>query len=153
MAMAITLRKFLADNGIAYDILSHPYTSSTQSTAMAAKVPAHNIAKSVILEDDSGYLMAVVPATEHVKIGKLNQAVHRNLGLATEAELKDLFSDCSVGAIPPVGEAYGMKMVVDDSLEDCNDIYFEGGDHKDLVHIKGSSFHKLMRNAQHAHIC
>ena len=153
MAMAITLRKFLADQGIAYDILSHSYTSSSHSTAMAAKIPAKRIAKSVVLEDDNGYIMAVIPATEHVKIGKLNQVVHRHLGLATEPELKDLFSDCSVGAIPPVGEAYGMDTVVDNSFDEDNDVYFEAGDHKDLIHLKGHSFHKLMRNAQHAHIC
>ncbi|MGD8526057.1 MAG: YbaK/EbsC family protein [Thioalkalispiraceae bacterium] len=153
MAMANTLRKFLADNGIAYDIVSHPYTMSSRNTATVAKIPAAKIAKPVILEDDSGYLMAVVPANEHVKIGKLNHVVHRRLGLATEPELKKLFSDCSTGAIPPLGQAYGMETVVDNQLDDFDDIYFEGGDHKDLVHIKGNSFHKLMRNVRHASIC
>lgn len=153
MTMAITLRKFLADNGVAYDILSHPYTSSSQSTAMAARVPANRVAKSVVLEDDNGYLMAVVPASARVKIGKLNHAVHRHLGLATEPELDGLFTDCATGAIPPVGQAYGMTTIVDDSFDNIEDIYFEAGDHKDLIHLKGSSFQKLMRNAQHAHIC
>ena len=153
MAMAITLRKFLADNGAAYDILSHPYTLSSQSTAMAAKVPANLIAKPVVLEDDYGYIMAVIPASGRLKIGKLNHVVHRNLGLATEPELKDLFADCSTGAIPPVGEAYGITTVVDDGLDDHDDIYFEAGDHKELIHVKGSSFQRLMKNSQHAHLC
>ena len=153
MTMAITLRKYLADNGVAYDILSHPYTSSSQGTAMAARIPAERIAKSVVLEDEKGYLMAVVPASAHVKIGKLNQVVNRHLGLATEPELEGLFTDCATGAIPPVGEAYGMTTVIDGSLDGHEDIYFEAGDHKDLIHVKGSSFRKLMRNAQHAHIC
>lgn len=153
MTMAITLRKYLADNGVAYDILSHPYTSSSESTAMAARIPAERIAKSVVLEDEKGYLMAVVPASEHVKIGKLNQVVDRHLGLATEPELKGLFTDCATGAIPPIGQAYGMTTVIDESLDGYDDVYFEAGDHKELIHVKGSSFQKLMRNAQHAHIC
>lgn len=152
MAMAITLREFLAKEGIAYDILSHPYTSSSQNTAAVARVPADKIAKPVILEDDEGYLMAVIPATHHVKIGKLNHVVNRHMGLATEPELKDLFSDCVLGAIPPVGQAYGMETIVDDSLTNCSDIYFEGGDHQDLIHVKGKSFQKLMGNSQHANI-
>ena len=153
MTMAITLRKFLTDKGIAYDIVSHPYTMSSYNTASAARVPVNKIAKPVILEDDQGYIMAVIPADHHVIIGKLNHVVHRHMGLATEPELKDLFSDCALGAIPPIGAAYEIETVVDTSLDDCDDIYFEGGDHKDLIHVKGSSFQKLMQNAQHASIC
>ena len=153
MTMAITLRKFLADNGVAYDILSHPYTLSSKSTAMAAKVPANRIAKPVVLEDDYGYIMAVIPASGRLKISKLNHAVHRNLGLATEQELKDLFTDCATGAIPPLGEAYGITTVIDDGLDNNDDIYFEAGDHQELIHVKGSSFQRLMRNSKHAHIC
>lgn len=153
MAIALKLRKFLADNGVAYDILSHTHTTSSMETAQSAHISGHNLAKSVILEDNDGYMMAVVPATEHVKFRKVNHALNRHMGMATETELKSLFSDCELGAIPAVGNAYSMEMVVDNNLEDCSDIYFEAGDHQELVHVTGSSFRKLMKNAQHANIC
>ena len=152
MAMALTLRKFLAEHGIAYDILSHPHTSSSMNTAEAAHIPGNNLAKSVILEDEDGYLMAVIPATHHVKIGKVNHAVNRHMGLATESELETLFSDCELGAIPAIGQAYKMDTIVDENLQRCSDIYLEAGDHEDLIHIKGSSFRKLMKNSRHATI-
>ena len=153
MAMASTLVKYLAQNGIAYDIVPHRYTLSSLHTAHAAKVSADKVAKPVIFEDETGYLMAVVPATQRVKIGELNHVLNRHMGLATEAELPPLFSDCDLGATPPIGQAYGMETVVDDSLTQCSDVYFEAGDHQELIHVKGSAFRKLMKNSQHATIC
>ena len=153
MAIALTLRKYLAENGVAYDILSHNHTYSSMNTAQSAHISGKNLAKSVILEDDNGYLMAVIPASEHIKFRKVNHALNRRMGMATESELSDLFSDCELGAIPAVGKAYSMESIIDDKLTDCSDIYFEAGDHEELVHIKGSAFRRLIKNSQHAAIC
>lgn len=153
MAIALTLRKYLAKNGVAYETVPHTHTTSSMNSAQSAHIPGNNLAKSVILEDENGYLMAIVPATEHVKIRKVNHALNRYVGLATESELESLFSDCELGAIPAVGEAYSMESIIDDKLDDCSDIYLEAGDHEALVHMKGRAYRKLMKHAQHATIC
>ncbi len=57
--------------------------------------------------------------------------------------------DCEVGAIPPLGQAYGIRTVVDRQLLDQDDIYFEGGDHRSVVHLKGGSFRRLMDKVPH----
>lgn len=153
MPMSLALQHYLRDHDIAYETLSHRRTSSSLNSAAAAHVPASKLAKPVILEDDTGYVMAVIPATEHLKIGRLNQTLQRHMGLATETELRKLFSDCETGAIPPIGQAYQMETVVDDSLLQCNDVYFEAGDHTELIHVKGSSFRHLMQGNRHAALC
>ncbi|MBI1421934.1 MAG: hypothetical protein GC149_00625 [Gammaproteobacteria bacterium] len=153
MAISPTLQKFLNDNAIAYEVLSHSPTATSLNSAHAAHIPGNKMAKPVILEDEDGYLMAVIPANEHVKIRELNHSLKRNVGLATERELYRLFSDCVIGAIPPVGAAYGMQTVVDDSLLQCDDVYFEAGDHEELIHVKGVSFRKMMAHSQHARLC
>ena len=153
MAISPTLQKFLTKNAIPYEVVSHAHTSTSLNSASAAHIPGNKLAKSVILEDEDGYLMAVIPATQHIKIRELNVSLNRNMGLATEMELRTLFSDCDIGAIPPIGQAYGMVTVIDDSLLQCNDIYFEAGDHEELIHVKGSSFRKLMQDSQHASLC
>jgi len=152
MSMTTTLQKYLAENGVAYDILPHSATSSCLSAANSTHINGHMVAKPVILEDETGYLMAVIPATEHVKVSKLNRILDRDMILAREDELKDLFSDCDVGAIPPIGSAYGVQSIIDDDLLECSDIYFEAGNHRELVHIKGHDFQRLMRGAPHSKI-
>jgi len=153
MAIGITLQKYLADNGVAYDILSHPHTFSSMNTAESAHISGKNLAKSVIIEDSDGYVMAVIPANQHLKFRKVNHALNRKMGMATEAELETLFNDCELGAIPAVGSAFSMDSIIDDQLADCTDIYFEAGDHEELIHMKGSSYRKLMKNSQYAAIC
>ena len=152
MTMSVTLKKYLAQQGIAYDIIPHRYTATAMNAATSAHVPSTMVAKSVILEDEDGYVMAVVPANQHVKLAKVNQHLGRRMGLATEPELQSLFSDCELGAIPAIGEAYGIETIVDDSLTSCPDVYIDAGDHEDFVHIKGVSFRKLMQHAEHATI-
>ena len=147
MGIPPTLQKYLDDKGIQYNILSHTHTGGSMETAQATHVPGDQLAKGVILEDDEGYLMAVVPATYQVELGKLHKHLNRHLGLATEPELTDLFHDCEPGAVPPLGQAYGMEQIVDESLADCKDVYFEAGNHTDVVHVSGTDFQTLMGGA------
>jgi len=149
MGIAITLRDYLESNELQYDVLSHSHTGSSSETAQASEIPGDQIAKAVILEDEDGYIMAVVPATHRIDLGVVHKYLGRHVGLATEPELVDLFLDCEPGAVPPFGQAYGIEVMVDDSLDELDDIYFEGGDHHDLVHIKGKDFLTLMADADH----
>ncbi|MFZ5557751.1 MAG: aminoacyl-tRNA deacylase [Pseudomonadota bacterium] len=149
MAIAQTLEKYLNERQIPYDLVNHAKTGSSLRSASMAHVPAHQVAKAVILEDDSGYLMAVLPAHRHVHVGTLSKCLGRKLGLATEAETRSIFPDCELGAIPPVGEAYGLATVVDDELAAQPEVYFEAGDHEELIHMKTYDFMQLLPNAQH----
>jgi Ala-tRNA(Pro) deacylase len=80
----------------------------------------------------------------------LSRELNRKLRLATEKELPTLFGDCELGAIPPVGLAYGMTTVIDDSLTDQPEIYFEAGDHEKLIRMNREDFMALMGHAGHA---
>lgn len=153
MQIAPTLVKQLAKQGIAYDVIHHAYSIFSLDTANAVHIPSYKMVKSVILEDDDGYVMAIIPANQQVKIKELNQVLNRSMGLATEAELPALFTDCDPGAIPPIGEAYNMETVVDFNIDDCTDVYIEAGTHEELLHLSGSNFRKLMKHSRHANIC
>jgi Ala-tRNA(Pro) deacylase len=137
-------------HGVHYDVVQHPHSHNSMETAELARVPGDRLAKSVILEDDDGYVMAVLPSTCHVRLGKLSRELNRTLRLATEGELATLFADCEKGAIPPIGHAYGMTTIIDDSLADQPEIYFEAGDHETLLHLNNDSFMSLMEHADHA---
>ncbi len=150
MAIAITLQHYLERLGIDYEIIPHPYADTGLDTADRAHVPPEKLAKSVILEDEGGYLMAVCPASRRIKLGELYREINRRLEFADESELADMLGDCALGAVPPVGELYGVDVVVDLDLFMQPDIYFEAGDHVDLVHVSVENFQKLMANAEHA---
>jgi Ala-tRNA(Pro) deacylase len=154
MTIPASVEDYLDRKDIQYEVIEHPATGDAAHTAQAARVPGDRLAKSVVLEDDNGYLMAVIPASHRLDLRAIDREFSRELELAGERELVALFEDCEPGAIPPLGQAYGIDVVVDRSLADIPDVYFEAGDHQSLIHVSGEDFRRLMvdslqRNISH----
>lgn len=149
MTISKKLKRYLDEEGIRYDAVPHPRTATASETAEAAHVPGECVAKTVVIHHEGGYALAVVPSSDRVDLTALQSLLDRRLGLASEKEISQLFHDCDIGAAPPVGAAYGVMTVVDKSLDDRDDIWFEAGDHKTLVHVTGAEFGQLMRDAAH----
>jgi len=150
MSIAKTVKWYLDSEQLSYEILQHPHTNSSAETADAAYIWQDQLAKSVLLEDEAGYVMAVLPASNRVDLKRLREELHRPLELASEAELGEIFADCEVGAVPPLGRAYGIPMIYDESLASLANVYFEAGDHEDLIYMGGAEFMLLLGEAQHA---
>lgn len=85
-------------------------------------------------------------------IDKVGGCLNEPVRLATEEEIAPLFHDCAPGAIPPISAPYGLRSVVDEALDAQGDIYFEGGDHRTVVHLTGEQFQRLMANVSHGRI-
>lgn len=147
--IAASVKSYLEGHHIPYTTLSHVYTSTSLETAEATHLSGEHIAKAVLLQDGSDYLLAVLPATHRIDLRQLRRSYNELLELANEDELGRLFSDCDPGAVPPLGEAYGVKVLVEDSLFDADELYFEAGDHQNLVHVTGMGFHGLQPHAEH----
>ena len=148
MALAMTLQQYLADRKIAYDVVTHGPTTTASLSAEKSHVPGDWLAKAVIVKDEEHFLMAVLPASHHLRLGELSRLLDRQVGLAAEEEASELFADCAVGAFPALGAAYGLEAVVDDSLAEQPEVYFEGGDHRSLVHVSAEAFGKLTEQAR-----
>lgn len=152
MGISLSLEQYLDGRGVPYDVTTHEHTLCSSATAHASSIPEDNLAKGVLVRCDDGYLLAVVPASRHVQMEALANWLQKPIELATETEASMIFGDCELGSVPPVAGAYGLMAVIDDNLKDFDDIYFEGGDHRTLVHVTGQNFQWLMADVPHAHI-
>lgn len=148
MPIARSLEHYMIREGLHFDTVIHPHTKTSMETAQAAHIPGDALAKAVILEDEDGYLMAVVPATHHIELGILRKELGRPLRLAAEEDLAHLFDDCAIGAIPPIGRIYGLPTVVDEALSECSDLYIEAGNHEELIHLNGDEVGTLFSGAR-----
>jgi Ala-tRNA(Pro) deacylase len=150
MPLSRRVTNYLREQDADYSVVRHPHSSTSIESAELAHISGDRIAKSVVLEDDQGYLLAVLPASCRLDLGELHRQTNRNLGLATEHELEALFDDCEPGAIPPLGSVYSLETIVDDSLAEQSDIYFESGDHEQLIHVSAETFETLIGDVRHA---
>ncbi|MGO8955085.1 MAG: aminoacyl-tRNA deacylase [Rhodomicrobium sp.] len=152
MGIALSLQQYLEGRGMSYTVITHERTVRSSATAKTSSIDGNNLAKGVLVKCKDRFLLAIVPASRHVRLEALGSWLQQPVGLATEAEAARIFLDCDRGSIPPVAAAYGLSAVMDDSLEGFGDVYFEGGDHTTLVHLNGGDFHRLMAEVPHAHI-
>lgn len=148
MSVAYRVQSTIARQGFYWEPVFHAATATAAEAARAARVPQDRVAKTVVLEDELGYVAVVIGADRSLDIDALGAALGRELELASEPELRGLFRDCATGAVPPLAAAYGIPTLWDDSLAEKPDVYFEGGDHHTLVHVTGPDFAGLMRDAQ-----
>src|SRR5262249_56268886 len=91
----------------------------------------------------------VLPASHHIRLPELRQQIGDDVALADESEIKRLFPDCAIGAVPAIGECYDLYVIVDDSIQEQPEVYLEGGDHTSLIHISQAPFARLMSRPQH----
>ena len=151
MAIAPLVEDYLSRHGAKYEVLEHAPSHSSVETARHAAVPADRLVKSVLLEDDDGMILAVLPSHLSVHLGELSSETRRRLRLADPEDLRSAFPDCADGAIPPLGPAYGIRTILDDSVEAQSDVYFEAGDHRHLVHMSAEQFMAIVGPAQRVH--
>ena len=150
MSLPSHLTSYLDQRGTQYEICTHDHSRSSAETARSAHVPASQLAKSVILQDDDGCVMAVLPADRVLMVGEFSRLAGRyRLRLADEDRVAALFEDCERGAVPPVGMAWGIPTLVDDELESNDVVYMEVGDHEQLLRMSHEQFHTLMSAQPH----
>jgi len=56
-----------------------------------------------------------------------------------------LFPDCEIGAVPPLGELYGLRVLVDESLAADKEITFNAGTHRDAIRMIYDDFVSLTK--------
>jgi len=122
---------------------------SSTRTAQVCHVSGDRVAKGIVLRRDGGFLLAVLPASHHIHLQDLRMQLDDKVDLATEDEIARLFGDCARGAVPAVGECYGLDVIVDDSIDTQRDVYLEGGDHITLIHVGQGQFARLNVEARH----
>jgi HD-like signal output (HDOD) protein/prolyl-tRNA editing enzyme YbaK/EbsC (Cys-tRNA(Pro) deacylase) len=147
VSTSIRVRRYLDKQDVRYTTLTVDGELDDMLTNGNDNVNPEQIAKAIILKDQRGILMAVLPGPNELNVEALNRQLHRNLQPASNDDYQSIFADCEPGALPPLGEAYGMEAVVDDALLDQNLIYFVSGNSRELVRISGYDFQLLQSNA------
>ena len=150
MSIAPTLQRYLEAEGIQYDVIPHEPTMSSTRTAEACRISGNCLAKSIVLRrGDSDYMLAVLPASHHIHLAVLQDQLGGRVQLAKEDEIDPLFPDCVHGAVPSVGQCYGLPLVVDASLETQPQLYMDAGDHETLIRMDHTQFAHLTAGARH----
>jgi Ala-tRNA(Pro) deacylase len=139
------IEQYLKQQGVRYEVLRHARAFTAQRVAQAEHIPGKMQVKVVVLRGGGQFYMAVLPAIAHVDVAAFNRVVGRECQLATEAEFKDIFPDCEIGAMPPFGSFYMLPVYADDLLEEDDEIVLQAGTHSDSVKIAWDDYLRIER--------
>ena len=139
------VKKFLDDQAVKYVKITHSPAYTAQEIAESAHIHGKELAKTIIVLIDGKMAMAVLPATHSIDFDYFRKAIGAEIiKLASEVQFKDAFPDCEVGAMPPLGNLYGMDVYVDDHLTKDKEIAFNAGTHFELFRMSYEDFARLV---------
>ena len=134
---AAAVARFLKEAGVAHELLEHePTYSAAQEAEVTGEEPRHT-AKTLLLHDQDGWRLAVLPANHRLDLDKARRLLDgtSRLRLATEEELAQAFPAFDVGALPPVGPLLPLPEVVDVRLLYHDHVVCPAGDHRHGVRL------------------
>jgi len=145
MASPNALKSYLEQKKIRYEVLKHPEAFTAQEVAHAIHKTGKVLAKTVVVDANGNHVMVVVPAHHKVKLDAVKKLLgSKEIRLSPEENLRGLFPDCDLGAMPPIGSLYNMSVVVSKELSEKPDIIFNACTHTDCVKMAFSDFQKLV---------
>ena len=140
------LLEYLAENGVDHELVDHPQAYAARDVAFKAGVRGREFAKTVLVKLDGLMAMAVIPAEHKVNFNLLRDvAGAETISLALEDEFEARFPDCELGAMPPFGNLYGMRVFVEGHLGDAESITFNAGTHTEAITMAYADFVDLVQ--------
>jgi Ala-tRNA(Pro) deacylase len=140
------LKEFLDREKVKYICITHSPAYTAQEVAASAHVTGRELAKTVIVKLDGEMAMAVLPANRKVIIQDLREVTGCDqVKFASEEEFKQRFPDCETGAMPPLGNLYGMEVFVAETLTANEEIAFNAGSHTEIMKLGFKDFERLVR--------
>lgn len=128
------LQQFLADQSVAFETVVHPPAFTAQKRAKFLHISGHQVVKAVLLRGPAGFVLAVLPAPQHIDLALLARYLEGPVRLATDAEIEHVFLDCELGSLTPFGSIYGVPTILEASL--ASDIWITCEAQRHAVAVK-----------------
>jgi Ala-tRNA(Pro) deacylase len=145
MATPEWVRKTLEGRGIPFQELHHPTAYTSQEVAQRERISGDRVAKVVVVMADGQPVELVLPASRRVVLERVRDVLcAREVRLATEAEMERSFTDCEVGAIPPLPHWKDIPVMMDTTFSAAVDVLFQAGTHEDAVLLRFADWQKVV---------
>lgn len=126
----------LTDAGVSFTLSHHEPTLTSAEAAAARGVDAATGAKSLVLSCRSQLLLVVIPGDRQLDWKKLAAAGFRKARFAEPDELLQA-TGLTKGAVPPLGNLFGLPVFMDRALTVLPLVRFNAGSLTDSAELPG----------------
>src|SRR4029077_1399652 len=114
-----------------------------QRRAHLLHIPGKRVMKAGLLASPVGDYLAVLPASHRVSLAAVSDYLNMPVRIACESEIAETFTDCERGVLVPFGRLYGIKSLLDSSIDADAWIVFEGERHFLTIRMRCRDFETL----------
>jgi Ala-tRNA(Pro) deacylase len=141
------LARLLTEAEVPYEVLPHGRTMRAADEAAVLRLPAEEVAKTVVLLTPDKRVRVVIPASERLDLDKARAALGDGTGvsLASEQRLSIDYPMFELGAVPPLGGPSGDRILVDRRVAERGSVVFEAGSHDESIRIGTGDLLRLSR--------
>ncbi len=149
MAVTNPVLSYLHRNDVEFKTIEHEPADSLQQAVVQAGIRPELVARAVLLGDEEGVLLAVLPLANALNFSQLFELLQRQLEPVERSAAHHVFKDCELGTVPPLAIPFGIQAVIDDSLLEQEIVYLEPGSKRLLARLSGEHFRHLHRYSKH----
>ena len=128
MTILRRLQDYLDSHHVHYEVLDHQEAYTAPEIAHTLHVSGEMFAKVVIVKADGRFVMVALPSNWQIDFKRV----------------KEVLPDCELGAMPPLGNLYGVDVYVDQSLTEDEAIVFQAGTHVGAIKLRYEDFANLV---------
>jgi len=151
--IASKLSQYLLQHGIDCQPIHHPRGSKfEQALELSGAVPELTL-KAIVLLDQKGPVMAVIPYLADLDLPLVNQTLSRQLQILSGKQAGQLFKDCEPENIPALGMAYGLPILIESEALEYDHCFMRSGCSSTMLRLSGRALRTAMKGAIKVNAC
>ena len=136
----------LQENSVVFELLEHEPVFTSQEAAEVRNTLPEQGAKALIVKAADEFAMLVLRGDQRTENSKVRQLLgSKHLRFADKEELLHL-TGCLPGSVPPFGQLFGLRVLMDVGLTAFDEVTFNAGSHtvslkmscQELVKLSGA---------------
>ncbi|MEM9336974.1 MAG: YbaK/EbsC family protein [Patescibacteria group bacterium] len=150
------IKRVLDTANISYKTFEHEAVrTSEEAAAIRPEYTLEQGAKALIIraklrdvskDEECRFFQIVVPGDQKFDPKKVRDSINaKDIRFATEEEVKEITGGVQPGGVPPFGILFGLKVLVDESLLEHNEIIFNAGDRCYSIAMKSEDYQKVVK--------
>lgn len=147
MPVPTSVESLLNDQNIHYDIAATPLDADNKPLWHDQHLRNVGAAKSVLLEDGRGRVLAVIGADNLLDLNAVNRQMGRELRATGLDELRQFCDSHSLQSVPALPKLAGLPTLVDRRLLDRESLLLDSGDDEQLLHLNRDDFRRVLEDA------
>lgn len=145
MAIPQKIINFLEKSKIKFNILKHKTVYTAFDKSQTLRVPPKIVGKTIVLKKKNELILVLIPANKNLDLKKIKELLkEKKIDIASEKMIKNKIKGVKIGAVPPFGNLWKIKTLVDRLLKKEKEIIINSGDWNFSIKISPKQLEKLI---------